>query len=271
VAANDALNQYYGVTDCPVGLYRGDVKVASDYREICKTIAGGRRVAEDRIQDGVCALRKVLADACDGSVRIVATGFASNLASLLATRANHKGDGIPLSGCELAARKVQFLSIMACDFNAVHTQINPLGEFNVIGDIPAMARLMAEWPTRMVISDFLLGQLAPIEWKRVETSLPARHPLLVGYRKYYDHGNGGSVGDRPSWDLTAMLYALEPDGDHFGLSDPGEVTIREDGVSVFHPCAGGRRRHLLLDAAHPPTRLADVLHARVSQRTEIDR
>lgn len=267
VAANDALNRHYGVTDCPVGLYRGAVKVASDYRDICKRISGGRQIAEDRIPDGVCALRTVLADADDRSVRIVATGFASNLAGLLATYANHQGDGIPLSGLELAAAKVQLLSIMACDFHAMHTQIRPLAEFNVLGDIPAMGRLMVEWPTRMVISDFLIGQLAPIEWKRLQESLPPDHPLLLGYRQYYDHGNGGCIGDRPSWDLTAMLYGLEPEGDHFGLSDPGEVTIRADGVSVFTPCPDGRRQHLLLDAAHPPSRLADTLHARIAHRT----
>lgn len=266
VAANDALNRWYGVRDCPLGLYRGEVKVAADYRGICRVMSDDSPVADTAILEGACALRQVLWTAPDQAVRIVATGFASNLSGLLTTGAYHQGDAIPLSGPELVRRKVAFLSVMACDFHAVHTRIHPLPEFNVLGDIRAMRRLMDEWPTRMVISDFLIGQLAPIRWQALHAGLPPHHPLIRGYRRYYDDGNGGCPGDRPSWDLTAMLYALEPDDGHFELSDPGEVTIREDGVSVFTPCAVGRRQHLLLDAAHPPARLADALHAQVSQR-----
>ena len=259
VAANDALNRYHGVNDCPLARYRGTVKYSNDASGIAKTMAGGRLIAEAFVADGISALRKVLSEAKDKSVRIVATGFASNLAGLLDTRANHNGDGIDAAGIELVRGKVQFVSVMACDFNVLHTRIKPYGEFNVSGDVHAMRKLMDDWPTEMIISDFLVGQLVPVIWNRLKTRLSANNPLLLGYRRYYDHGKGDPMGNRPSWDQTSMLYALEPEAGHFGLSDPGEVTIMDDGVSIFKPCENGRRRHLLLNDTHTPAIISETL------------
>ena len=259
VAANDALNRYYGVKDCPLAIYGGTVKYAYDTGDIDKTISGGKLIDGKLVSDGISALRKVLNEAEDNSIRIVATGFASNLAGLLCTKANHNGDGIKCSGIDLAKRKVQFVSVMACDFNILHTRIKPYGEFNVNGDVPAMKKLMDDWPTEIVVSDFLIGQLVPVIWERLENQLSSKNPLMLGYKQYYDHGKGDPMGDRPSWDQTSMLYALEPEADHFGLSDPGEVAILDDGVSIFKPCKNGRRRHLLLDDFHTPAKITDTL------------
>jgi len=259
VAANDALNRYCGVNDCALAIYGGTVKYATDASDIARTMAGGKLLDGTLVADGVSALRKILSEADDHSVRIVATGFASNLAGLLSTAANHRDDGIALSGRELAQRKVQFVSVMACDFSVMHTRLKPYGEFNVNGDVPAMQKLMEDWPTEIIVSDFLIGLLVPVIWDRLKNQLSAKHPLLLGYRQYFDQGKGLPMGNRPSWDQTSMLYALEPDANHFGLSDPGEVTIREDGVSIFVPCEKGRRRHLLLDDHHTPATITDTL------------
>ena len=47
-----------------------------------------------------------------------------------------------------------------------------------------------------------------------------------------------------------MLFALEPDRDHFGISEEGCVTIDDKGFSFFRPDAGGKRYILKLDERH---------------------
>jgi len=52
--------------------------------------------------------------------------------------------------------------------------------------------------------------------------------------------------DRPTWDLTSVLYAVRPRGGYFSLSEPGRVEVQPDGSTVFKPEAGGQRSYLRL-------------------------
>lgn len=266
VAAIDALNRYYGVSNCPLGIHFGRVKIALEaYAPI---IAGGRWLPREQVMEGVAALRKVLNEAADNSVRIVATGFASNLSGLLRSEANHAGDGIPFTGMELARRKTQFLSIMACDFVASGKPDTREGEFNVVCDIPAMRDVMSDWPTDVIVSDFTIGNRVLVDWPRLKNALKDSNPLKQGYVDYYEgpakvsRTEPGTIQNRPSWDQTAMLYALEPDGNHFGISEEGVVTIDDKGFSYFRPQAGGRRYYLTFDASHTPEAVSEILLCR---------
>lgn len=53
--------------------------------------------------------------------------------------------------------------------------------------------------------------------------------------------------DRPTWDLTAALYAVEGAGQYFGLSPNGTVSIDKEGHSFFTPSATGRHRYLTVN------------------------
>ena len=70
--------------------------------------------------------------------------------------------------------------------------------------------------------------------------------------------------DRPCWDLTSVLYAIEPDNGWFDLSEPGKVTVDSSGVTVFTPQHDGRFRYLKLNG----TDLSTVLADRVKDRCE---
>ncbi len=266
VAAVDALNRYYGAHDCPLGIYFGRVKIALE--QYAPAIAGGKWLAPEKVMDGVAALRKALHEAADNSVRVVATGFASNLSGLLRSKANHRGDGIPFDGMELARRKTQFLSIMAGDFVACNDPAKKEGEFNVICDIPAMRDVMADWPTDVIISDYTIGELVRVDWSRVDVKLKDANPLKIGYLDFYEgpaqlsRTAPGPIGNRQSWDQTSMLFALEPDGGHFGISEEGGVTIDDKGHSFFQPKAGGKRYYLTFDGRHTPEAVNEHLLTR---------
>jgi hypothetical protein len=49
--------------------------------------------------------------------------------------------------------------------------------------------------------------------------------------------------------LAAMLYAVQPDGDFFKLSDPGTISVLDDGQTRFVPAADGKHRYVIVDPA----------------------
>jgi hypothetical protein len=55
--------------------------------------------------------------------------------------------------------------------------------------------------------------------------------------------------DAPSWAMAAALYAVRPDQGYFKLSDPGTVTVLNDGRTHFTASEKGRHRYLIADPA----------------------
>ncbi len=69
----------------------------------------------------------------------------------------------------------------------------------------------------------------------------ANHPVAEAYRNYMP-----MPYNRPTWDLTAVLYAVRPDHAYFSLSEPGNVDVDDQGRTVFTASAQGNRRYLVL-------------------------
>ena len=55
--------------------------------------------------------------------------------------------------------------------------------------------------------------------------------------------------DAPASALAAVLYAVHPEDGFFKLSDPGTITVLDDGRTRFTPGAEGKHRHLIVDPA----------------------
>jgi hypothetical protein len=49
--------------------------------------------------------------------------------------------------------------------------------------------------------------------------------------------------------LAAVLYAVHPNDGYFKLSDPGTISVLEDGRTKFTPQAEGKHRYLIVDPA----------------------
>jgi inosine-uridine nucleoside N-ribohydrolase len=183
----------------------------------------------------------VLASAKDHSVVVVQVGFSTNLAHLLASPADSIG---PLTGTELIKQKVRLLSVMAGAFTPIKDK--PFHEFNVVGDIPSAQKLVEEWPTPIVFSGFEIGASIeyPAESIEHDYAYATHHPLADAYRLYNPPPH-----NRPTWDLTSVLYAVRPDAGYFELSTPGRVTIADDGSTFMSPSADGPHRYLSATAA----------------------
>ncbi len=248
----DLVNTFYGRPEIPIGMVRNGktpedsamIRVPAERRK-----ADGSFVYPHQLTDGAAApeagavLRRALAGAADGSVIIVQTGFSTNLARLLDSPED----------MALIRRKVRLLSMMAGHF--------PLGppEYNVKTDVAAARKLFERWPTPIVASGFEIGQALLFPARAVERDFgwAAAHPVADAYRNYMK-----MPYDRPTWDLTAVLYALRPDSGYFNVSAPGRITVDEQGQTHFEESAEGRHRYLILtDAQKARTLEALVLLA----------
>jgi hypothetical protein len=47
--------------------------------------------------------------------------------------------------------------------------------------------------------------------------------------------------------MAALLYAVRPQENYFKLSDPGTISVLDDGRTKFTPSPEGKHRYLILD------------------------
>ncbi|MGC4054899.1 MAG: nucleoside hydrolase [Paludibaculum sp.] len=222
-----AVNTFYGRAGIPIGMVKNGVtKEEGNY--LRKSIDGGRYPFSNQTQDAVELLRKTLSAQADGSVVVIQVGFSTNLARLLESP----------GGRELAAKKVKVLSLMAGDF----TNHGP--EYNVKEDVPSAKKLVADWPTETIWSGFEIGQTIKFPARSISNDFAwsAKNPVVDGYKNYMKFPY-----DRETWDLTAVLAALRPDGGYFTLSKPGRVAVDDKGMTKFEVSVGGRDRYLIVN------------------------
>lgn len=241
----DAVNTFYLRPDIPIGVVRaGKTPESSPMLNVPlarKTSRGQLVYPRDwnasRAPEAVQLLRSILEKQADGSVIVVQVGFSTNLARLL--------DAAP----DLVRKKVRLLSVMAGEFPAGKP------EYNVKIDIPAARKLFGAWPGPVVFSGFEIGRSIEYPASSIERdyAYTDHHPIADAYRAYAKFPY-----DRPTWDLTSVLYALRPDSGYFSLSAPGTVSIADDGRTIFSP-GEGQHRYLLADEAQRRKALAAMI------------
>jgi inosine-uridine nucleoside N-ribohydrolase len=252
----DAMNTFYGRPDMPVAVIRnGFSSGPGKFLPLANVKDHGQlRFPRDLKSNADTPepnqlLRQLLGRQPDGSVTLVQVGFFSNFAALLDTPADEFS---PLPGRDLIKQKVKLLSIMAGAFQTIKHGNHYL-EYNVIKDIPAAQKLAKSWPTPIVWSGFEIGITVPYPAISIDRDFGyvPHHPAAEAYYLYNPPPH-----ERPTWDLTAVLYAVHPDRDYFELSSPGQVTVEADGFTRFAPKKEGRDRFLILN---------DVRTARVKE------
>ena len=240
----DIMNTWYGYPDIPIGIIRDGAECESDAAVNYAKAVVELKDAEGKplfarshpgyadYPEAVTLYRKLLAAEPDHSVVIASVGFSTNLIRLLETDA----DGYsPLNGKELVAQKVKLLVTMAGCINNPKTH-----EYNVKKDIPAAKVIFEEWPTPVVTSPFEVGVQIRYPAASIEKDFAwaPQHPAVEAYKAYLP-----MPYDRPTWDPTAVLYAVEG-GDWFTVSAPGRIEVTEEGSTLFTEDPAGTRRYL---------------------------
>ena len=244
----DVVNTFYGRGNIPIGVVKNGptpgksrFTVLADKKENGQYVYPHDLLSGDDAPEATGLLRKVLVAQPDHSVVIAQVGFSSNLARLLAS----PGDDVcPLSGKELVAKKVKLLSTMAGTFGPVPNKPRHL-EYNIIKDIPAAAALAKDWPTPIIYSGYEIGIAIcyPAESILRDYAYVKHHPVPEAYILYMPPPH-----NRPTWDLTSVLYGIFPDRGYFDLSPAGRVTVSDDGFTAFAEEENGPHRFLKVNA-----------------------
>lgn len=264
----DAVNTFYGRPEIPIGITRQAQVRDSRYLKLVNQKTGvdstAYRYPHDLLSNedapaAVALLRKVLSQQPDHSVVIVQVGLAVNIARLLQSRPDEWSS---LDGVSLVRQKVKLLSVMAGAFTAINGD-RRYHEANVRNDIPSMQQLANLWPDDVPViwSGFEIGIAAPYPRRSIANDF-SYVPGHIVREAYLLHS--GPEHDRPTWDLTSVLYAVFPDRGYFGVSEAGRVTVDDDSFTAFQVGAGHRDQFLTMDQTQS-VRVKEALVQLVSQ------
>ena len=176
--------------------------------------------------DPVALIRNALSAQVDRNAAVVLAGRPANLLGLIAQP----------DGRAWATRKASVLAIAGGRFDGGPP--DPV----VRADVAGFRKLLADWPTLVVMAGAELGEALPFPGASVETSFAwaAHHPVIDAYRAFR-----AVPYDAPSRALAAMLYAVSPNDRYFELSEPGTITVTDDGRTRFTPSPSGLHRYLI--------------------------
>ena len=242
----DVVNTFYGRPQIPLGRVQKGLtpKDGSYVRKVVEYSEDGKPVFlrhfqnVEEIPEAVSVLRKTLAAQADQSVVLVVVGFSTNIARLLQS----PGDEIsPLTGQQLVAQKVKLLSQMIGRFDP--NKPETFHEYNVRVDIPAARTLYELWPEKIpvVVSGWEIGRAIQNRATSIlnDYRYVKHHPVKMGYEYWHK-----MPYDRPTYDLTSVLYAVRPDRNYFGLSAPGKFMINAQGKLEYAADPQGKQRYL---------------------------
>ena len=221
----DAINTYYGRPDIPLGASKGNI--VGDTREVyAKEIAedlvtfGHDVIERGQVPDAVEVYRRVLTEAKDTSITIVTVGHLKVLHDLLISKADSLS---PLNGRDLIAQKVKKWVCMGGQYpnpNAI-----PEWNFAKNGAAAYSHTVVKQWPTKCVFSGIEIGKAITTGKKLGET--PANNPVRKAYELFLK--NLEKV--RPSWDLTAVLYAVRGLSTYWDAETSGHNCVYENGTN----------------------------------------
>lgn len=178
--------------------------------------------------DPRAVIRNALTGLHDANGIVVAAGPLTNLAGTLGLK------GAP----EWIEKKVRYLTVTAGSFNS------PTPEHNIKADIAAARKVLAEWPSPIVFAPVELGAQVPFPGDSIEKDFawsPA-HPVVDAYKAFQP-----MPYDAPTTYMAAVLHSVRPNEKYFNVSEPGTVTVRDDGAVTFTAGANGKHRYITVD------------------------
>lgn len=233
----DVINTYFGRTDIPMGVVKGDSvpnrttwHQGLRWPELLPQHFPHHIQKSSDAEDALKVYRRILSAQPDHAVTIVTVGFFSNVQNLLLSEGDEYS---PLSGKELVKQKVKQLVSMAGAY--------PSGrEFNVYVDTKAAQFVISEWPTPILFSGFEIGS-AILTGKRLVESDIYNSPIVETFRMCLPQDNPEG---RESWDETAVLAAVRGTADYFDVVR-GKMTVLDDGSNTWTDDEQGPHAYLV--------------------------
>ena len=220
----DIFNTYYGHPNVPVGLERNGVKNPRcfiPYNGICdlKDVHGNpmfkRSFDENKCMEGYKLYRKLLSEAKDKSITVVAIGFMTTIAQLFESGADEYSNE---KGVDLFGKKVKAVYIQSGRFEAGDS----LSGYNMRAASKQAAVFYNNLPkdVDIIMSPSNIGDLMDYSPKDVlaDLSTTERNPIKAVYTHYTC-----DTGQR-MWDTNCLVNAVDGDEGYY-LSPRGWVTF----------------------------------------------
>lgn len=217
-----AIDSFYG-SSVPIGVQTGLTGNDSGSPYVGACASGYSTPATDT---AVNVDTSALSAQPDHSVVMVSIGFMGNLAALLK------------SSSSLVAQKVKTLVVMGGGYPSYGPETN--FEYD-----PASAEYVAaNWPTPIVWDGYEIGSQIDLG-QTIPSSQPSNSPVRVAYKAYDPSGKA-----IPSFDPTAMYYAIRPSTPFYSQSGSGTNSITTSGneSNTFTPSSGGTQNYLTLSS-----------------------
>jgi hypothetical protein len=146
----------------------------------------------------------------------------------------------------LAGAPVNLLELLALPTSAalIQKKVRTLVIAAPFADVAGFNKLLAQWPGPVVVSDESVGQALPFPADCIEKDFAwaPNHPLVDTYKAAHP-----TPYDAPASTMAAVLQAVQPQENHFKLSDPGNMTVLAGGRTQFTANPQGKHRHLIVD------------------------
>lgn len=223
-ATIDALKSFCGSEDFTVGMY-SKPGFYSDHIKYNKYVAEkySKKFVDGKLEliPHVTFYRRLLAEAEDDSVVLITIGMFNCLADFLKSEPDEIS---PLSGIELVEKKVHALVSMAA--------VLPAGrEFNVICDYEASKFVFDNFPKPMYLSDFKVGMSVFTGYDPKCADDHKDDIIFDAYNLYT--ADWARPGFNRSFDLTAVQFACEGEGEVYSLSAPGRLDFFNEDPTKF--------------------------------------
>ena len=243
----DVLNTYYGHPNVPVGLERNGVKNPRcfiPYNGICdlKDAQGNplfkRTHDMNQCMDGYKLYRKLLSQAEDKSLVVVAIGFVTSLAELFESEADEYSQ---LKGVDLFSQKVKSVYIQSGRFESGDS----LSGYNMRAASKQSAVFYDKFPknVELIMSPSNVGEMMNYLPKDVLVDLSSTelNPIKAVYT-YYTCDTGQRM-----WDVNCLLNAVQGD-QAYHMSPKGWVRFvdkGEESLMLFTNDTQGNARYQL--------------------------
>jgi len=242
----NVINTYYGRPQIPIGVPKTHgVNIGCSQHWSDSLIANYPHSikSNDQAQDAVSLYRKILASQPDTSVVIVTVGFLTNLNDLLLSGSDTFS---PLSGKNLVQKKVKRLVSMAGKF--------PEGwEFNVKEDSTSSKYVFENWPTRIILSGFEIGEKIFTGKNLIKSNL--KSPAKMAFKIAMSFSESDKNG-RMSWDQTAVLTAIQGPDENFS-EIYGKMIAEPSGFNRWRNLENGTHSYLVFKKT--PEKLSEII------------
>ena len=257
-ATIDALRAYCKYPEFTIGMYSkpGFYADAINYNKyIAENFSENYKNGTLELLPHVSFYRSLLANAEDDSVILVTIGMFNALADFLKSGPDKYS---PLTGLELAEKKVHALVSMAAVYTAGR-------EFNVVCDFNASKFCFENFPKPIYFSDFHIGHTVRCGWGTKEANGLSGNPIIDSYRLYNNEEK------RASYDLTAVQFAFEGEGELYSLTAPGRLEFFNEApdripnadATRFVECADGNIRFMIKNVSDEV--IAELLQKRMDE------